>query len=193
MHIVLIGDSIFDNASYVSKGDSVSDLLRKAVPEAQVTLLAVDGDVTTDVKNQLRRFPKDATNVFVSCGGNDALGSINILEREVTSVGEALQLLYHAREKFRSNYIEMIKNITRVSNCVSACTIYNRIPGLSQSALVGLTIYNEVILEELAIRKIPVIDLRVICNDASDYSDLSPIEPSKEGGNKIVKALLASL
>ena len=45
MHIVLLGDSIFDNASYVLEGESVSDLLAKKLPNAKITLAAVDGDV----------------------------------------------------------------------------------------------------------------------------------------------------
>jgi hypothetical protein len=31
----------------------------------------------------------------------------------------------------------------------------------------------------------PVIDLRMVCNEAEDYSPVSPIEPSKHGAKKI--------
>ena len=36
---------------------------------------------------------------------------------------------------------------------------------------------------------IPLLDLRVICNHANDYSNLSPIEPSVVGGAKIADAI----
>ena len=43
-HVVLLGDSIFDNARYVPGGPSVTDHLRRSLPrEWQVTLLACDG------------------------------------------------------------------------------------------------------------------------------------------------------
>lgn len=190
MHLVLIGDSIFDNASYVSEGESVSDLLALEFPEAKISLLAVDGDVTTDVFSQLKKFPKDATNVFISCGGNDALRSIGILDEKVATVGDGLDILYLARESFRSNYVAMIESILQMNSQVSACTIYNKVPGLSERSLTALAIFNEVILEELAVRNIPVIDLRVICNESTDYSEISPIEPSKNGGEKIVRSLV---
>ncbi|HVL14517.1 MAG TPA: hypothetical protein VM529_18230, partial [Gemmata sp.] len=40
---------------------------------------------------------------------------------------------------------------------------------------------------------IPLIDLRVICNDANDYSPLSPIEPSVAGGAKIAGSICRML
>lgn len=193
MHLVLIGDSIFDNASYVSEGESVSDLLALELPEAKISLLAVDGDVTTDVSTQLKSFPKDATSVFISCGGNDALRSIDVLDCSVSTVGEALDVMYKARETFRSNYVAMLESVLRRHSQVMACTIYNKVPGVSEKALTALAIFNEVILEELSIRKIPLIDLRVICNESSDYSEISPIEPSKSGGEKIVKSLVENV
>ena len=49
-HIVLLGDSIFDNAAYVGGGPDVIEQLKSILPrDWQATLLAVDGSVTTDV------------------------------------------------------------------------------------------------------------------------------------------------
>jgi hypothetical protein len=36
---------------------------------------------------------------------------------------------------------------------------------------------------------LPVLDLRLICDEARDYSELSPIEPSEIGGAKIAQAI----
>src|SRR5918996_5903451 len=73
-HLVLLGDSVFDNARYVSKGHSVIEQLRNQLPAGwNATLLAVDGHVTSDIARQLERLPKDATHLLVSSGGNDAL------------------------------------------------------------------------------------------------------------------------
>ncbi len=190
MNIVLIGDSIFDNASYVGESESVSDLIKKSNLNADVSLLAVDGDVTTDVYKQLEKFPSDADYVFVSCGGNDALRSISILEKETDSVGGALDILYQAKEDFRLNYVGMLEAILKKHSKAAVCTIYNKVPGLSQSAYTALALFNEVVLEELSSRNLPIIDLRVICNEESDYSSISPIEPSLLGGRKIVGCML---
>jgi hypothetical protein len=46
-HIVLLGDSIFDNGAYVSGGPDVVAQLRSRLPQGwEATLLAVDGAVT---------------------------------------------------------------------------------------------------------------------------------------------------
>ena len=68
-HVVLLGDSIFDNSAYVPDGHAVIEHLRAILPEDwSVSLLAVDGHVTSDVKTQLEKVPNDATHFVVSCG-----------------------------------------------------------------------------------------------------------------------------
>lgn len=54
----------------------------------------------------------------------------------------------------------------------------------------ALALYNEIILEEAFKAKVPVIDLRLICNESADYSHLSNIEPSHTGGGKIAQAIV---
>ncbi len=108
MNIILMGDSIFDNAPYVQADTAVSDQLARMAEGAKVTLLAVDGDVTTDVVRQLDAIPSDATHLFVSCGGNDALQYLPLLGQHVNSVGEAMDLLYQVTGNFRTNYQQML-------------------------------------------------------------------------------------
>lgn len=40
---------------------------------------------------------------------------------------------------------------------------------------------------------VPVVRLDLACRDDSDFSEISPIEPSSQGGQKIVDAILQSL
>ena len=59
-HVVLLGDSIFDNARYVPGGPSVIEHLRRVLPAAgRATLLAVDGAGAEDVARQVARLPAD--------------------------------------------------------------------------------------------------------------------------------------
>src|SRR5688572_32260138 len=53
-HVVLVGDSVFDNAAYVGGGPDVVRQLRRALPEDwQATLRAVDGATTASVARQV--------------------------------------------------------------------------------------------------------------------------------------------
>jgi pentose-5-phosphate-3-epimerase len=73
-HIVLLGDSIFDNAAYVNAGPDVIRQLKSILPrDWQASLLAVDGSVTTEVITQIHKIPAAATHLIVSAGGNDGL------------------------------------------------------------------------------------------------------------------------
>src|SRR2546430_620065 len=80
-HIVLLGDSVFDNAAYVAGGPDVLAQLRAIVPQGwQASLNARDGAGVRDVYAQLDHIPNDATHLVVSAGGNDALGEAAFLE-----------------------------------------------------------------------------------------------------------------
>jgi hypothetical protein len=189
-HVILLGDSIFDNARYVPDRPPVIDQLRRALPQGwQATLLAVDGNVTSDVSHQLEGLPPDATHLVVSVGGNDALGESNILQETVNSAGEAFSLLHDAQVRFRSDYRAMLKTVTARKLPTAVCTIYDAIPVLGPAECTALAAFNDVILREAFELGLPVIDLRLVCNQSSDYSPLSPIEPSVTGGLKITRVI----
>lgn len=189
MHVVLAGDSIFDNGAYVS-GDPVILQLRKVLPVGvEATLLAVDGDVTSDVENQLARMPDGATHLIVSVGGNDALSYVGLLEQEAASFNEVLGHLQEIRLDFTRRYRAMVSAVKATGCTCVFCTIYDKVPGLPSAAYAALALFNEVILREVFESATPLIDLRLICDETTDYSVVSPIEPSEKGGLKIVWAV----
>ena len=56
-HIVLLGDSVFDNAAYVAGGPDVIEQVRERLPAGwRATLRAVDGSVIGSVERQLISF-----------------------------------------------------------------------------------------------------------------------------------------
>ena len=58
---------------------------------------------------------------------------------------------------------------------------------LQQMAMAAETIYNDIIMHEVFIRNLPLIDLRILCNEDEDFAN--PIEPSSVGGMKIAKTI----
>ena len=54
---------------------------------------------------------------------------------------------------------------------------------LQNSAMSALAVYNDVIMKQAVERGLPIIDLRVLCNEDADFAN--PIEPSAHGGMKI--------
>src|SRR5215210_3766496 len=104
-HVILLGDSIFDNAAYTAGGPDVVSQLRKLLPSGwTATLLAVDGHRTVDVNRQLEALPKGATHLVLSVGGNDALSHGDLLTRAARSAAEVLTLLANAAGEFEEGY-----------------------------------------------------------------------------------------
>jgi hypothetical protein len=69
-HVVLLGDSVFDNAAYVGGAPDVIAQLREQLPTAwRATLAAVDGTTVAGLAQQLARIPDDATHLVISARG----------------------------------------------------------------------------------------------------------------------------
>lgn len=192
-HIVLLGDSIFDNALYVPEGDEVLLQLRSRLgTHHKASLLARDGDVLAGVSAQLKRLhelEKPATWLIVSCGGNDVLGLVSAMQSPVGTVLEAAELLATWQAGFQRDYRAMLDAVLANGKPTAVATIYDGVPGLSPGLRTALAPFNDVILREAAIRRLPVLDLRLVCDDPADYAPVSPIEPSAKGGARIAAAI----
>jgi hypothetical protein len=137
-HVVLLGDSIFDNAAYVRGGPDVVRQLHTKLPTRwDSTLLAVDGAVAREVCAQLERLPKDSTHLVVSAGGNDALGASFMLGQPVGTVAEALSLLETAQWRFAADYSQMAKAVVGAGLPAAFCTIYDTPPSAPDLASSG--------------------------------------------------------
>ena len=191
LHVVLLGDSIFDNGQYVGSGPDVVQQLRDGLPSgARATLVAVDGSVTSGVRAQLQIIPADTSHFAISVGGNDALHYSKVLDEKARTVSDALDKLAEVRERFEQDYRAMLDAVVAKGLPVAVCTIYDaRFPDLRQrrQASVGLTIFNECITREASARGLALIDLRLICNRDQDLANT--IEPSVIGGAKIASAI----
>jgi lysophospholipase L1-like esterase len=163
-------------------------------PGCLVTLAAVDGAVTSDVPRQLDRSPPDADHIVVSVGGNDALLHEHVLGEPVRSVAEALALLAAVRQRFQQEYRRMLDLVLARALPTTVCTIYDprfADPVRQRLAVLGLTIFNDVIAREAFTRGLPLIDLRLVCSRDEDFAN--PIEPSVRGGGKIAAAIADAL
>lgn len=191
-HAILLGDSVFDNAAYVGAGDpDVVRHLREQLPRGwQATLLAIDGSVISGVRAQAGRLPADSSHLILSVGGNDALGHARLLEAPARSTAEALDMLARASDDFEREYQLMLDALLGRRLPTAVCTVYNpRFPDarMQKLAVTALCVFNDAIIRAAFARGLPLIDLRLVCNDERDYAN--PIEPSARGGAKIADAI----
>jgi lysophospholipase L1-like esterase len=198
--IILLGDSIIDNGVYVKPGEPcVAGQLQALRPLDLVKRRALDGAVCADVlKAQFGDFePNDY--IVLSCGGNDALQHIEMLDTTFQTVSRNVLIgLWRLRENFRSDYRALLDALAATGRPVLAMTVYNPCfegYGMAaedqRAAESALSIFNDVIQQEARSRSFDVLEIRAIFTDAADYAN--PIEPSATGGAKLAVAISAWL
>jgi|ERR1035437_3745278 lysophospholipase L1-like esterase len=191
-HVILLGDSIFDNGVYVNGGkDTIANLREQMPNDWTATLLAIDGSVVDSVARQLPNVPSDATHLFVSVGGNDALNEMGILQMGVSSAAEVFDKLSDVSSAFEQRYRAMLESVLQLTKPTTICTIYY--PRFEQAfmqklAVAALASFNDVIVRHAFLRGLPLIDLRYVCDENADYAN--HIEPSESGGAKIARTIL---
>jgi hypothetical protein len=189
-HVVLLGDSIFDNRAYTRGAPDVVGHLRRVLPAGwRATLCALDGATTRTLAAQFSRLPPDATHLVISIGGNDALHNSDLLSLRVTSSGQALAVFAERLALFEESYRQAIAQAIGLGRYTAVCTVYNGAldPERATIARIGLALFNDVIVRTAVDLRLDVLELRSICNAVTDYAN--PIEPSGEGGAKIARGI----
>lgn len=195
MHVALLGDSVFDNQSYVPAGRATPDALRACLPDGwRVTLLAQDGSTIDEIGRQLVQLPSDVTHVVLSTGGNDALRDAGILTERADTVAEGLWKLGQVAGAFEARYTAMLRKVRARFAHPLVCTIYNGNfgdPHLRLITATALACFNDAVIRAAWATACPIVDLRTICDEPEDYAN--EIEPSARGSDKIAQALVERL
>lgn len=191
-HLILLGDSIFDNSAYVgNKPDVIAQLQKKLPATWNAGLKAIDGSKINDVYTQLEKLPSDATHLILSVGGNNALSHIGILNENVASSAQVFSNLADIGEQFEQQYQKLLGKILSFCLPTAICTIYypnHSVRLEKRMAIAALATFNDVIIRQAFQTGIPVIDLRLTLNETKDYANA--IEPSSIGGEKIANVIM---
>jgi hypothetical protein len=94
---------------------------------------------------------------------------------------------------FQAQYAGVVQRLMLMEKRLVLCTIYDSVPNLPARERTALALFNDVIIRESFRASVPLIDLRFVCTDPDDYSNLSPIEPSALGGRKLANAIHRTL
>ncbi len=196
-HICLMGDSIFDNDEYIPGEPGVIEQMRRSIPKTWGAFkVAVDGDCIEDIPNQLEKVPMHTTDIVVSIGGNDLMKFRHLLA-QVAEGANLEELIASPLADFEIAYGWMLDTISERGLRLSVCSIYTSIPfaepEMRAHAPSAIGAFNEIILRLAEARGVSVVRLDAVCADVDDFSEMSPIEPSSKGGQKIVDAILQTL
>lgn len=189
--LVLLGDSILDNALYTRpEPDTTSHLRMRLAPGWSVDCLAVDGSCMHHVPMQLAELDGRASAAVLSIGGNDVLIDYEALEPTAGVATDVLDELLMFADSFGRLYEETARQVAGCADRTLLCTIYEvplEPPSRARFARVPLTLLNDRIIGAGARLGLDVLDLRSVCSQSSDF--VQQIEPSAQGAIKIAAAI----
>jgi lysophospholipase L1-like esterase len=189
--LVLLGDSILDNARYTTPEPDTASLLRGLLGEEwSVHLLAQDGAAMRDIGPQIRRFEVRPAVGVLSVGGNDAMEHAGLLQRPAKTAADVLEELLQVADDFGRRYESVVRAVTERIPRTVLCTIYEaRLEPARHARLarVPLAVLNDRIIRTGMRFGLDVIDLRTVCTEAQDF--VLQIEPSARGAAKIAAAI----
>jgi hypothetical protein len=184
--IILLGDSIIKNNSYVKNGKAVDEILKEKT-NGNSYCYAEDNSTIVDVYSQVSSIPielnKESTTIFLSSGGNDILKKYVERDANVENT-DILNVIFIA-------YKKLIKSIQTKMN---------------KSKLVLIDIYYPVNIKYEQYKPILVewnklltdfvsesdnLSIIKLSNELTDSTDFTlNIEPSDTGGEKIADQIL---
>jgi len=179
-HIVLMGDSMFDNKNYVYYNETVSKHLMEY--HYNTINVAKDGAVIADLKKQVDKIPKKMQNkdnlLFISIGGNNILNGYSLKEDNFGDV----TLIKEIFEHYKTNIDKIIMK-TKMS--VILLDLYY--PPKKQEYFKLIDWWNIYLKQFANERNLPVLEVSEILNKGGDF--VNAIEPSNKGGKILSKAI----
>jgi hypothetical protein len=194
-HIVLLGDSTFDNHAYVASGASTIAALEAQLPAGwSATLLAQDGSTIDEVTRQAMQLPSGASHLVVCTGMHDVLGDIGMLAERAETVADGLRTAGLVAGRFELRYWRMLRSLRSRGLPLAVCTIGNGDfgdPHLQPVTTTALAIFNDAIIRSAWSAHAAIIDLRAACDEPEDYA--TETVPSARGSGKIAECLAKAI
>jgi lysophospholipase L1-like esterase len=174
--VILMGDSVLNNANYVPSGKSVYDRLKTKL--SKVINVAKDGATINDLYGQLDKIPVDLnksdTYIFISAGGNDILNkrtelSSNDIRRLFDMYMEFLKALRTKLGSVNVNIINLyLPTNPRYQSYKTSVEQWNKL--INESSNKVGEMYN-------------IVDLYALLTSPNDF--VYDIEPSESSSDKI--------
>ena len=176
--IILLGDSVFNNNSYVEKGKAVNEILNKKADENTTIISLARNDSTINniyqqLENVNMNFNNKLTTVFLSVGGNDI---INLQQKNLHDIIQQYNNLIDAITTKLPNVKLVLLNVYYPPN-------ESKYDSLIDKWNTNLELeykYNN--------KNIYILNLANLLKEPSDF--VFDIEPSIIGGEKIANKIL---
>jgi len=187
---ILLGDSILKNDAYVGDGKSIDSLLIERTNGKTISL-AIDHSKIVDIFSQINEIPSNTNNnlttVFLSAGGNDILSYYVDNNGDITDANP-LTPMFATYKKL----VKAIKTKVPQANIVLLDIYYPENMTYKQyHNIIGE--WNNMLYNYYKNKDTEVYDVLKISTILTKQEDFTlGIEPSAEGGAKLVGEMLAN-
>ena len=184
--IILLGDSILQNSSYVPRGKAVEDIISKKL-NGSCHCYAKNNAKTYEIQNQVTSIPLELNNshttIFLSAGGND------ILDKYVESSDPNLNDLDYLNTIFGAykNLVKTIKTKMDHAKLVLLDVYYPKSAKYLPYTNI-ISTWNKKIYDYANKNNLSVLRISTILTKPEDFT--LEIEPSEIGGEKISGSIL---
>jgi hypothetical protein len=120
-----------------------------------------------------RAIPIDATHIGICVDGGWALEASGLLHGRAQSVGEALEAMATAADRFEEIFTSLIAAALEAGLPTVVCTLVpsrHEDASRQRAAATALAIFNDRILRQAVAANLSVVDLRFVCDEESDYA-----------------------
>ena len=180
--VVLLGDSIFKNNSYVGEENSIEYLLKTRIDSL---VLAKDNSLIKDVLSQYKNVPnkynEPNTYLFVSTGGNDLLNGYHYSNGDITNM-----------KKFNEIWKQYEKTILQLKNKTDCTLVLSDLYYIKDQDYLKyhkiIKKWNDVLYEFCDKNNILIYKISSFVKDKKHF--VNSIEPSKIGSKLIVDNII---
>ena len=188
-HLVLLGDAL-QNID-LGSGEIESALVPRPRNPWKLTVVQA---LRALQRGHVREIPEDATHVVISIEGAWAIEASGLLQGGAHTIGEALEMLCAAADEFEGILAGMIAAARETGLPTVVCTLvparYSK-PAQHRVATTALAIFNDRIERRAFGATLPIVDLRMVCDEDGDYASETLL--SRAGVRKAANVIRTAL
>jgi len=167
-HLVLLGDAL-QNMD-LGKGQAESTLVPRPRNPWKLTVLQPPEVLR---QSRVRAIPAEATHIGICVDGGWAIETSGLLKGRARSIEDALDTLAAAADEFENTFSRLIAAAAEADVPTIVCTLvparYTE-PSRQRVGATALAIFNDRILRRTVAARLSIVELRLICDEDSDYA-----------------------
>jgi hypothetical protein len=188
-HLVLLGDALQN----IDFGEDPAEAVLVPRPRNPWRLTVLEAPHALR-PGRIQEIPPDATHVAICVDGGWAIDASGLLHGEAQSVRGALSALAAAADAFEEIYDRLIAAALEAGRPSIVCTLVparHSEPSQQRIASTALAIFNDRILRRAFAAQLSVVELRLVCDEESDYASETLL--SRTGVRKVANVARSAL